>query len=635
MRFTRNRSPCSAQESVLRVIGHWSLAAAVYLIAVSVITRVCPRSEAADTTTKEITPDGERSHDADKGTAAKCLAAPQAYYLGWAEVAPIERGIEISFNPVDCNVCSFVVILPQENGVLVAHFDVPLIASGQVPEAQSGKIVARKAEFISKGTVLDRPNPPSLILLEEGGVLWLDGSSKRRFKPSELVLLTADSSDRLSISGMFDEVEVMTRRSLEADPFKVLESFETSVRELTADGLHSLGAANEAKNPLRVSNVSGRGNLTRPFAQGHRSGSLAIPTLARIYPLDNTNKVSVSGCCHLLLFYGLGPTDLPSFTSGDVVVKALTDEQAGVQAFGKSPFIRTRNGLRYLLSKDPVFDNDVGEAHQDQCLATFAALDLPLKLPIRLKTQSYSISDLLSESVANFSFDQKELAWTAIAFAKYLPPKQEWVNRFRERTSFSRLAQHLLQLDLNSQSCAGTHILQALVNIQTADRVHSILNTKTRKQLGTYVTEKLQEILRRQQADGSWSREWCDAINKDETGLITPLQFRILVTGHLLEVLNSLDSQQRPPNPVYLQAAEWVRQALNSNEIRPDGSLFCPFTHAARSAREIPTTGRTNSSSVVTLSTLLSGGVGPGQNTPRKQTKQNNLSRTNYEETDQ
>ena len=297
----------------------------------------------------------------------------------------------------------------------------------------------------------------------------------------------------------------------------------------------------------------------------------------------------------MLLFYGIGPTDLPSFAHGDLALKALTDEQAAVKTFGKSPFIRTRNGLRYLLSNDPVFHTDVGESHQDQCLATFAALNLPLDTPVRLKSSSYSISDLLSESVSNFSFDQKELAWTAIAYARYLPPQKEWKNRFRERTSFSQLVHHLLQLDLNSQSCVGTHIFQALAKIEEADRRHSILDGKTQKQLDSYLVNKLYEVVQRQQKDGSWNKQWCDSIHADETGQKTPLQSGILVTGHLLEVLNSLDAERRLPNAAYLRAAEWLEQALSSKEIRADGTLICPFTHAARVAREILASSRTNS----------------------------------------
>ena len=116
--------------------------------------------------------------------SAKCFSATEGYYLGWAEVAPVDRGIQVSFNPIDCNVCSFAVILPQENGVLVAHFDVSLVASDQLPEAQEGKIVARKAKLIRDGNIHECPDPPCLVLGAKGDLLRIDVSSNRSLKPS-------------------------------------------------------------------------------------------------------------------------------------------------------------------------------------------------------------------------------------------------------------------------------------------------------------------------------------------------------------------------------------------------------------------------------------------------------------------
>lgn len=373
-------------------------------------------------------------------------------------------------------------------------------------------------------------------------------------------------------------VSVMKRRALEADPIRVIAPEMLGSPQVPVES---------AANRISPSCPKQTGSLAHSSVQNPRYGSEAFPTLARISAPDGKDGMkSLSGCCHILLFYGRGPTDLPYFTSGELALKALTDEEAAVAAFDKSPFIRTRNGVRYLLSNDPVFHSDVGESHQDQCLATFAALNLPLNTPIHLKSRSYSISDLLSESVANFSFDQKELAWSALAFAKYVPPKREWVNRFRERTSFSRLVQYLLRRNLNSESCAGTHIFQALIQIDNAERKTSVLDKETRKELDSYLTAKLKEVVRRQQEDGSWSKQWCNSVN-DEIGTMTSFQMSFLVTGHLLEVLNILDSQMRPPHAVYVRAAEWVGEALKSVEIRPDGSWVCPLTHSVRSAREI------------------------------------------------
>jgi hypothetical protein len=149
-------------------------------------------------------------------------------------------------------------------------------------------------------------------------------------------------------------------------------------------------------------------------------------------------------------------------------------------------------------------------------------------------------------------------------------------------------------VDLNSQSCAGVHIFHALVKIDQADRRSSILDNETRRQLDLHLAATLHEVIQRQQEDGSWNKRWCDSINNDETWPMPPSGFNILVTGHVLEVMNSLDARRRLPNTVLERAAQWLKQSLNSNEIRGDGALICPFTHASRAAREILTTSRTS-----------------------------------------
>jgi hypothetical protein len=331
-----------------------------------------------------------------------------------------------------------------------------------------------------------------------------------------------------------------------------------------------------------ASHASQAHSLPHPSVQSHRSNSRDVPTLARVYA---PGKATLSGCCHILLYYGLGPTDLPSCPSGDSALKALTDERAAVATFGKSSFVRTRHGLRYHLLSDPVFHPDVGEAHRDQCLATFAALGLPLETPITLECRSYSLSDLLSESVANFSFDQKQLAWTALAYAKYLPPQKEWVSRFGERTSFSQLVGNLVHRGLDTESCAGTHIFQALAQIDNADRDRPILDDEARKHLDSYLAASVHDVIQRQHQDGSWDWQWSGSLN--DVGSMTPFQKKFLVTGHLIEVLMSLDSRRRPHEAVCMRAAEWLKRSLDSTEIPRDGSSICPFTHAARAVRGI------------------------------------------------
>lgn len=341
-------------------------------------------------------------------------------------------------------------------------------------------------------------------------------------------------------------------------------------------------AVKSVASAVSASRANQARSLPQSLVQSERSDLPGIPTPARVYPPD---EPSLSGCCHILLYYGLGPTDLPSLNSGELALESLTDERTAIASFGKSPFVRTRRGVRYLLSNDPIFHSDVGEAHRDQCLATFAALGLPLETPITLEGRQYSVTDLLSESMANFSFDQRELAWSALAYTKYLPPKKEWVSRFGERTSFSQLANHLIHRDPNTESCAGTHIFQALVQIDVADADYRILDDETRSELDAFLTTTLDDLTRRQHEDGSWDWRWSDSIN--DTDSLSPFAKNLLVTGHLAEVLLFLDSRRRPAEGVYLRAAKWLQQSLGSTEIDGEGSWICPYTHAARVVRGI------------------------------------------------
>jgi hypothetical protein len=314
------------------------------------------------------------------------------------------------------------------------------------------------------------------------------------------------------------------------------------------------------------------------------------PLLTPALICTSTNEsawTSVSGLCHMLMYYGLGKTDLPGFPTGRSLLRPLIDEQTAIKVFGESPFIRTRNGIRYTLFNGPLFHSKVGEAHRDQCLATFAELHLPLNTPVRLKAGAYCIGDLLSEAVANFDLDEREPAWTAMALTRYLPPRKEWVDRFGEGTTFSKLVQHLLHVDPNRQSCGGTHLLEALGLIAKADQRCAILDEDTRQKLQSYLTRTFHEIVQRQQPDGGWNKRWCAAINNDDTGRMSPLEMRVLVTGHLVAILREIDVSRIIPRKTYERAAEWLERSLRSNNIHSGPSWICPVTHASVSIYEV------------------------------------------------
>ncbi len=303
------------------------------------------------------------------------------------------------------------------------------------------------------------------------------------------------------------------------------------------------------------------------------------PTLAWVW---QTNRVSVSGLCHVLLLYGHSKTDLSGLPNGDTAIKALTDESSARATFGTVPFIRTRNGVRYFLVNDPLFGTSVGESHRDQCLSTFATINLPLSTPIHVNRETLAVRDLLNESIATFTLDQKELAWTAMAFATYVPPAKEWKNRFSETTSFDQLVDRLITKDLNSESCAGTHMFQAILRIARSDANYHLLNKTSRQHLEQYIDSRINDIIETQNNDGSWGAHW-SALNTVDNTSDETLQVKVLITGHLLETMALLPTEKQQTCVSALRkAALWLARALTETNVVREASWICPLTHAAR-----------------------------------------------------
>jgi hypothetical protein len=129
-------------------------------------------------------------------------------------------------------------------------------------------------------------------------------------------------------------------------------------------------------------------------------------------------------------------------------------------------------------------------------------------------------------------------------------------------------------------------VFEALALIEQADRKQPILDEATRARLEEYLKATLEQIVKSQKADGSWSKAWRDGI-RDESDPMTPFQMSFLVTGHLLEILNRIEPPLRPKKEVFVKAAKWVSDSVKSPEIEANGFWVCPFTHAAHGAQKV------------------------------------------------
>jgi hypothetical protein len=351
------------------------------------------------------------------------------------------------------------------------------------------------------------------------------------------------------------------------------------------------------QQPVDVTDYSILVFETRPLLGRPRQGDLndaphgpvkadraevAIPaTLPSLADARDT-KPTISTLTHILLLHGPLDTCSKTLVSGSEALRILTDERRAIAAFGESPFVRTRNGLRYKIDSVLVSEvNGIGESHRDQCLATFAYLGLPPTYPITLQSEASSIQDLVSESVANFSFDQREITWTAIAYAHYLPPARHWTDRFGRTTTFSALLQHLIDGGYSGQSCGGLHVLQAIATIVEADYRSGILDRRTRLVGRSFLQDSLKQAVRSQWEDGSWDLGWFRPNSEEmlRTSNPSPLDSRIVATGHMLQLMHEL---RNPPRRAIYRATRWLIEVLEKlpKGSKPTNIKICPLTHA-------------------------------------------------------
>ena len=307
-------------------------------------------------------------------------------------------------------------------------------------------------------------------------------------------------------------------------------------------------------------------------------------------------KASNSFCLHWLRIHGLraqNPLAPAPFRTGGEVLHLLLDSRAGTGYFGTAPVVRTREGFRFLLQNETPFGGVSAESHRDHCLAALGELGVPSDSAVTVDGEKLLLEDALRDSVANFHLGQEEIEWTALAYALYLPPRNEWQNRFGESYTFDALATELLGRPLGQSSCAGAHRLYTVAVLAQVDREYALFSPTTRARVWGWLERCLAELIRTQASDGSWSWDW----HKVLTAEIDP-QFRwpqspatsmhrLVVTGHVLECLLRFPSPLDVPDKVIRKAAEWLWDRVREVDPLSVTEQFCPYTHAICALRDV------------------------------------------------
>ena len=228
----------------------------------------------------------------------------------------------------------------------------------------------------------------------------------------------------------------------------------------------------------------------------------------QVQPLDE--GMSTSLYLHALRVFGLDSKyRRGKLASSEDTLRLFADDEFSKRILGTPVIVRTPYGVRCT----PARNAGASESHRDYCLAVLSEQGLPVSFSIIVNGESFTLKDLVADSIANFHLGQQEIEWTALTYAMWLPPERRWVNKFGEVFSFDQLVVELMQRPLNKAVCAGSHVVQAMITLARVDREKfAILSPEVRSTLMNRLRAIVRVAEAAQASDGSWGPDWYEGL---------------------------------------------------------------------------------------------------------------------------
>jgi len=279
------------------------------------------------------------------------------------------------------------------------------------------------------------------------------------------------------------------------------------------------------------------------------------------------------------------------------LLRVISSDRESRKYLGQPFAIPVRTGVRFpTVPADHRLATAGDESHRDQGLACLAQLGLPLSHPLQVDGLPYALKDVLQDSLANFDMHQKELEWTGMAYALYLPPLRQWRNRFGQSFSFDDLTKELLGRSLLHSPCGGSHRLIMLTTLHRLDKQHPILSAKVRIELDQFLKKAVEQAISTQRPDGGWPSTWTFGLIPDKNprnwSLKDSSDTDVMIAGHVVEWFFNLDRELQPSKKTFETALGLIRSRVSSLEEREFLSNFCPYSHAIRVVNLAASEGR-------------------------------------------
>lgn len=236
-------------------------------------------------------------------------------------------------------------------------------------------------------------------------------------------------------------------------------------------------------------------------------------------------------------------------------------------------------------------DGTASTPHVDHTMACLAEIGMPLDFPIVTPSRETTYRAIVEQSLRDFSLNQFEYEWSALAYALFVPPTNRWITSEGQEVTFDRLANRIMREELPLGVCSGNHRLHALVMfLRVDDQMHesnqaSVLSADARTRILDFLRDTTATLVRHQHVDGFWNGDWptSAAASREPTQREEDsLSNRIIVTGHIMEWWALAPSEVHPPRSVLAAAGQWLVRTIDDLTPAQTQQFSSFLSHAGR-----------------------------------------------------
>ena len=260
----------------------------------------------------------------------------------------------------------------------------------------------------------------------------------------------------------------------------------------------------------------------------------------------------------------------PDVMSGIEMRDFLIDHGQFVASWGKkTPALLQpgEGGISIRWGKQPG-----ASVHHDHLLASLSEAGISRNQRVyAMGRRGATFDSILQQALLDVRLDEKEVEWSAMAFALWLPPQKNWTTADGRAMSFDLLAKRLIRGHGRFGVCSGTHRVYSLMLLARIDEMmrtsgdkkaaEGLLSDAVLVDVYDHLASVRDLISVSQFDDGSWPGNWYDGAEAVDFPTDEEPYKKVIATGHHLEWLAIAPESLHPPREQIRKAAKWIIQA--------------------------------------------------------------------------